>query len=178
MATALAASITCSTSPCVTSLSRTPTTPWELRLRTWLPAMPANTEWISQPAISSASSIARWMDCTVDSMLTTTPFFRPREGCEPRPMISIAPSAVISPTSATTLEVPTSRPTTTVRSARLAIDLSLHCSPAGGQPGGTAPPADRKAIAVTHVHVGNIGSALADHAQRHRQEARAALIDL
>src|SRR5258706_1772514 len=118
------------------------------------------------------------MDCTVDSMLTTTPFFRPREGCEPRPMISIAPSAVISPTSATTLEVPTSRPTTTVRSARLAIDLSLHCSPAGGQPGGTAPPADRKAIGVTHVHVGNIGSALADHAQRHRQEACAALIDL
>src|SRR5882672_6794998 len=69
MATALAASITCSTSPCVTSLSRTPTTPWELRLRTWLPAMPANTEWISQPAISSASSTARWMaGCEIHSV--------------------------------------------------------------------------------------------------------------
>src|SRR5258706_1308016 len=118
------------------------------------------------------------MDCTVDSMLTTTPFFRPREGCEPRPMISIAPSAVSSPTSATTLEVPTSSPTTTVRSARLAIGLSLHGSPACGQPGGTAPPTDRKAIGVTHVHIGNVGGALADHAQRHCQEARAALIDL
>ena len=48
--------------------------------------MPAYTEWISQPAMSSASSTARWIDCTVDSMLTTTPFFRPREGCEPMPM--------------------------------------------------------------------------------------------
>jgi hypothetical protein len=67
-------------------LSRIATTPCEFRLRTWLPAMPANTEWISQPAISSASSIARWIDCTVDSMLTTTPFFRPREGCEPMPI--------------------------------------------------------------------------------------------
>ena len=56
------------------------TMPCEFRLRTWLPAMPAYTEWISQPAMSSASSTARWMDCTVDSMLTTTPFFRPREG--------------------------------------------------------------------------------------------------
>ena len=44
--------------------------------------MPAYTEWISQPAISSASSTARWIDCTVDSMLTTTPFFSPREGCD------------------------------------------------------------------------------------------------
>ena len=60
--------------------------PCEFRLRTWLPAMPAYTEWISQPAISSASSIARWIDCTVDSMLTTTPFFRPRDGCEPMPI--------------------------------------------------------------------------------------------
>ena len=47
--------------------------------------MPANTERISQPAMSSASSMARWIDCTVDSMLTTTPFLRPREGCTPMP---------------------------------------------------------------------------------------------
>ena len=26
--------------------------------------------------------MARWIDCTVDSMLTTTPFLRPREGCD------------------------------------------------------------------------------------------------
>ena len=105
----------------MTSRSRIATTPWEFRLRTWLPAMPAYTEWISQPAMSSASSTARWIDCTVDSMLTTTPFFRPREGCEPRPMTSIAPSAATSPTSATTLEVPMSRPTMRLRSVRLDI---------------------------------------------------------
>ena len=40
-------------------------------------------------------------------------FLRPRDGCVPRPITSIAPSAVISPTSATTLEVPMSRPTIT-----------------------------------------------------------------
>ena len=111
----------------VTSRSRIATTPCELRLRTWLPAMPAYTEWISQPAISSASSTARWIDCTVDSMLTTTPFFRPREGCEPRPITSIAPSAPISPTSATTFEVPMSRPTIRFRSVRLAIRLPVLC---------------------------------------------------
>lgn len=46
----------------------------------WLPAMPTNAEWIRQPAICWASSMARWIDCTVDSMFTTTPFFRPRDG--------------------------------------------------------------------------------------------------
>ena len=49
IATARAASITRSTSPGVTSLSRIATMPCEFRLRTWLPAMPANTEWIWQP---------------------------------------------------------------------------------------------------------------------------------
>src|ERR1700693_2589605 len=61
------------------------------------------------------------MDCTVDSMLTTTPFFRPREGGLPMPMISSAPSDLISPTMATTLLVPMSRPTTKLRSDRLAM---------------------------------------------------------
>ena len=98
--------------------------PCELRLRTWLPAMPAYTEWISQPAMSSASSTARWMDCTVDSMLTTTPFFRPREGWLPMPMISSAPSALISPTMATTLLVPMSSPTIKLRSERFAMSSS------------------------------------------------------
>ena len=51
------------------------------------------------------------MECTVDSMFTTTPFFRPRDGCEPIPTTSIAPSGITSPTIATTLEVPMSSPT-------------------------------------------------------------------
>ena len=39
--TALAASITRFTSPGETSRSFTATTPWELKARMWLPAMPA-----------------------------------------------------------------------------------------------------------------------------------------
>src|SRR5215468_9549079 len=174
MATALAASMTCSTSPWLTSLSRTPTTPWELRLRTWLPAMPANTEWISQPAMSSASSTARWIDCTVDSMLTTTPFLRPREGCEPRPSSSIEPSSPTSPTSATTLEVPMSSPTIRLRSARLSIVTAVlpRCA------GGVAAPANGETVRVPHIHVGDVLAALRDQLQRGVHEFFEALIDL
>src|SRR5579863_352368 len=171
MATALAASMTCSTSPWLTSLSRTPTTPCELRLRTWLPAMSANTEWISQPAISSASSTARWIDCTVDSILTTTPFFRPREGCEPSPSSSIEPSRPTSPTSATTLEVPMSRPTIRLRSVRLSIVTTFAVR-------GVAAPADCKTVCVPHVHVSDVLGALADELQRGIHESLEALIHL
>src|SRR3984885_5946365 len=174
MATALAASITCSTSPWLTSLSRTPTTPWELRLRTWLPAMPANTEWISHPAMSSASSTARWIDCTVDSMFTTTPFFSPREGCEPRPSSSIAPSAPTSPTSATTLEVPMSSPTIRLRSLRLSIVAAV----VGTVMAGAAAPADGETVGVAHVHVGDVLGALRDELQRGVHELLEALVDL
>src|SRR6516162_3684825 len=174
MATALAASITCSTSPWLTSLSRTPTTPWELRLRTWLPAMPANTEWISQPAMSSASSTARWIDCTVDSMFTTTPFFSPREGWEPRPSSSIEPSSPTSPTSATTLEVPMSSPTMRLRSARLSIVTAVLPRAAGG----VAAPADGEPVGVPHIHVGDVLAALRDQLQRGVHEFLEALIDL
>src|SRR5689334_14678337 len=174
IATALAASITCSTSPWLTSLSRTPTTPCELRLRTWLPAMPANTEWISQPAMSSASSTARWIDCTVDSMLTTTPFLRPRERCEPSPSSSIDPSSPTSPTSATTLEVPMSSPTMRLRSARLSIVTAVLPRAAGG----VAAPADGETVRVPHIHVGNVLTALRDELQCGVHEFLEALIDL
>src|SRR5678810_277267 len=87
--------------------------------------MPVYTEWISQPAISSASSTARWMDWTVDSMFTTTPFFSPRDGCVPMPTTSSSPSAPSSPTIALTLDVPMSRPTIRLRSDRLGITV-LH----------------------------------------------------
>src|SRR5215472_2024173 len=174
IATALAASITCSTSPWLTSLSRTPTTPCELRLRTWLPAMPANTEWISQPAMSSASSTARWIDCTVDSMLTTTPFLRPREGCEPRPSSSIEPSSPTSPTSDTTLEVPMSSPTMRLRSARLSI-VAARLPRARGS---VDAPADGKPVRVPHIHVGNVLGALRDQLQRAVHESLEALVNL
>src|ERR1700678_1278577 len=102
------------------------------------------------------------IDCTVDSMLTTTPFFKPREGWLPMPMISSAPSALISPTMATTLLVPMSRPTRRFRSERFAMySYSLLNVGVVGTLGrhrcghrGIAP-ADGKAIGVAHVDVGN-----------------------
>src|SRR3984957_12785200 len=174
MATALAASITRSTSPCTTSLSLIATMPCEFKLRTWLPAMPAYTEWISPPAMSSASSTARWIDCTVDSMFTTTPFLRPREGCEPRPRSSIEPSAPISPTSATTLEVPISRPTMRLRSVRLSIVILTPPGAARRR----AAPAYGKTVGVTHVHVRDVLTALAHELQRRTHESFEAFIHL
>src|SRR5258708_890061 len=136
--------------------------------------MPANTEWISHPAMSSASSTARWIDCTVDSMLTTTPFFSPREGCEPRPSSSIEPSAATAPTRATTLEVPMSSPTIRFWSTRLSIVAALAC---GGACGGAAP-ADGKPVGVTHIHVGDFLAALDDELQRGIHELLESLIHL
>src|SRR4029077_2674483 len=136
--------------------------------------MPANTEWISQPAMSSASSTARWIDCTVDSMLTTTPFLRPREGWEPSPSSSIEPSSPTSPTSATTLEVPMSSPTMRLRSARLSIVTAVLPRTAGG----VAAPADGKTVRVPHIHVGNVLAALRDQLQCGVHEFLEALIDL
>src|SRR6202049_1596258 len=136
--------------------------------------MPANTEWISQPAMSSASSTARCMDCTVDSMLTTTPFFSPREGCEPRPSSSIEPSRPTSPTSDTTLEVPMSSPTIRLRSVRLSIVTTLMTRAAGS----VTPPADGEPVCVAHIHVGNVLAALRDELQRGVHEFLEALIHL
>ena len=92
-ATARAASMTRSTSPGPTSRFFTATTPWLLKPFRWLPAAPAMTLRISQPAMSSASSTARRIDSTVASMLTTTPFLRPRDTAVPIPVISTPPSA-------------------------------------------------------------------------------------
>src|SRR5579863_6670245 len=124
--------------------------------------------------MSSASSTARWMDCTVDSMLTTTPFLSPREGCEPRPRSSIEPSGPTSPTRETTLEVPMSRPTIRFRSARLSIVTPLAARAAGG----IAAPANGKPVRVTHIHVGNVLAALRDELQRGCHEFLEALIHL
>src|SRR4249919_2265713 len=85
--------------------------PCELRHCTWLPEIDAYTLRTSQPAINSASSTARWIDCTVESISTTTPRRRPRDSCEPMPITSIGSPGAYSPTSAVTLEVPMSRPT-------------------------------------------------------------------
>src|SRR5262245_10366463 len=137
--------------------------------------MPAYTEWISQPAISSASSIARWIDCTVDSMSTTTPRFRPREGCEPRPTTSMRPSCVISPTIATTFDVPMSRPTIRLRSFFLGIWRSIlgAVREARGRV-----PADREPVAVAQIDVIDLAGARRDDRARDGDEALEALLDV
>src|SRR5688572_22004233 len=170
--TAWAASMTRATSPLATSLSLMATMPCELRLRTWLPAIPVYTERISMPAISSASSMARCIDCTVESMLTTTPFLRPREGCERRPMTSRLPSPCISPTSATIFDVPMSSPTIRLRSERLAIDHQVSRRLA------VAAPADGEAVRITHVDVTDVGRLAGDHLCTERDETVHALVDL
>src|SRR5579871_4019585 len=135
--------------------------------------------------MSSASSTARCMDCTVDSMLTTTPFFRPREGCEPTPMISSSPSLLISPTMATTLLVPMSSPTKRFRSERFAMllcaSLSVCVVGAFGRRRNRAAliaPTDGKAIRVAHVHVSNFRHAVGDHLRGGANEAIQACIDI
>src|ERR1700675_901876 len=111
------------------------------------------------------------MDCTVDSMLTTTPFFRPRDGWLPMPMISKAPSDLISPTMATTLLVPMSRPTIRLRSERLAMGGSC------GRRLGSAP-ADGEAVGIAHVHVRDVVQAMRNHLGRRSYEAIEPRIDI
>src|SRR5690349_12321269 len=107
-------------------------------------------------------------------MLTTTPFFNPREGCEPMPSSSIEPSAPTSPTSDTTFEVPMSRPTIRLRSERLSIAATFFaCGVTDG-----AAPADGKPVRVTHVDVGDFLAALGDELQRGADEFLEALIHL
>ena len=104
-------------------LPDTATTPRLFTPRIWPPATPAITEAISTPAISSASPTARLMDSTVESILTTTPFRRPREGFVPTPTISRFPSGDHSAMTQQILVVPTSSPAITLRPLALGIGL-------------------------------------------------------
>src|SRR5258708_39470951 len=97
-------------------------------------------------------------------MLTPAPFFRPGDGWLPMPMISNAPSDLTSPTMATTLLVPMSRPTMRLRSERLAI---------GGTRGrrlGSAP-ADGEAVGIAHVHVRDVVQTMRDDLRGRADEA-------
>src|SRR5690606_7847631 len=109
--------------------------------------------------------MARWMDCTVDSMFTTTPFFSPRDGCEPIPTISSRPSSRTSPTSATTLEVPMSRPTIILPLCTVDITVAfslIHGAASGGPCAriGFRQPGDRQAIGITQVDAGDVLDAI------------------
>src|SRR6185312_14776004 len=135
------------------------------------------------------------MDCTVVSMLTTTPFFRPREGCEPTPSTSIPPSGPTSPTRATILEVPMSSPTMRFLSERLSIATAILVRLMNPTPlarrthraqavffrcgnGGAAAPPDCEPVGVPHVHVLNVIAALGHQLQRRRHEFLEPLIEL
>src|SRR5574344_2667624 len=63
--------------------------------------------------MSSASLSACWMLCTVASMFTTTPRLSPLLEATPKPASLSSPLGSTSATTAMTLEVPISRPTTT-----------------------------------------------------------------
>ena len=142
MFTARAVSIARSTSSALTSRSLIATMPVELKLRMWLPAMPTKAEAILQSAISSASSSARWIAPTVASMLTTTPFFSPRDSWLPMPSISSAPSARSSATRHATFEVPISRADDEVL---VFFGHSLSCFSSGS--------AQREAVRIAQVDV-------------------------
>ena len=108
IATAWAASITFSISSWVTSLSLTPTIPWEFKLFMWFPAMPTKTFLILPSKEFFACSIDFCIASVVASIFTTTPFFNPDDGYEPIATISIEWESLILPIKQTTLEVPIS----------------------------------------------------------------------
>src|SRR5688572_2584849 len=90
-------------------------------------------------------------------MLTTTPRFRPREGCDPRPTTSMRPSCVISPTIATTFDVPMSSPTMRLRSFFLGMLVHLlqpsrasSCEPRAEVFNRRAAPSDESRITNHH----------------------------
>src|SRR6516164_7723022 len=107
-------------------------------------------------------------------MLTTTPFFRPREGCEPMPSTSTVPSRPASPTSAMTFEVPISSPMIRLLSERLGIARLISTF---GLMRGTAPPADGESVRITHIDIGDVGRPLSDDLQSRRHERLEALVD-
>ena len=113
-ATALAASRARRTSSRAISrfLPATATTPRLLKPLTCAPDSARCAVSISMPAVSSASSMARLIESTPASRLTTSPRLMPRESAVPMPMTSTPPSSTSSPTMAVTFDVPTSRPTT------------------------------------------------------------------
>src|SRR5882672_1303506 len=149
--------------------------PVELKLLIWLPAIPVKTRSILQSAISSASSRVRWIAFTVDSMFTTTPFFRPLDSCPPMPTMSMRPSGKNSATIATTLEVPMSRATMRFLFS-LAMSDSLVLRFEGLGPGRLDDP-ERESVGVAQVDVIEVLPRLGQRSRERRRETREALLD-
>src|ERR1700730_1920409 len=127
---ARAASSARSTSAWLTSrcLPETAMTPRLFTPRIWPPATPASTLAISTPAISSASPTACLTLSTVESILTTTPLRRPRDGLVPTPTMSRVPMDDHSAMTQQILVVPTSSPVMSCRP----LDLPMVLLPLRG----------------------------------------------
>src|SRR5262249_46580054 len=129
------------------------------------------TESISTPAISSASSIAFLIESTAASRFTTTPRRMPRDSATPMPTTSKPSPSSNSPTTAVTLDVPTSSPTT-YRSFRAtrppgSAAFSGFCPHGFAMPrGGTRDRANVNPVVEPQVYVIDLRHALA---QRGRQ---------
>ena len=91
----------------------TATVPREFRDSRWSPPTPTKAASRRRPERRSACTMAWWIEVTVCSMLLTRPLRTPADGKVPLPMMSTDPSLATSPTSTTTLLVPTSSATRT-----------------------------------------------------------------
>ena len=109
-----AASITRSTSAEEISWSPrlTAITPRELVEVMCSPETPTYSTEIVMPAMRSVRSTASSMARVVASMSMTTPLRMPEDGVLPTPAMCTSPSSSASPTTAQTLVVPMSNPTT------------------------------------------------------------------
>src|SRR4051794_35023092 len=91
------------------------------------------------------------MLCTVASMLTTTPRLRPLLAAIPKPASLSSPPGMTSATTAMTLLVPMSSPTTrSLYSLAICLPFFLSVFFVGGSRG-DAPEPDRITVAVTQV---------------------------
>src|SRR5437773_4344755 len=124
------------------------------------------------------------MDAIVASMLTTTPFLSPRDGCVPMPITLSAPSGPISATIAAIFDVPMSRPTIKFFSftIRPPPSLGICLCPSLGLGSrfprrlfAKARHARRKSIAVTQIHLLDVATGACQRSDRaivHGDEAR------
>src|SRR5206468_7471711 len=101
-----------------------------------------------------------------------TPFFSPRAGCVPRPMMSRPPSGVTSATIATIFDVPMSRPTIrfllsfTIRSPSPPVDAAFASGRLFRRTLLESGDPRRKAVAVAQIHLLDTGAVSREHGDR------------
>src|SRR4051812_29894114 len=121
------------------------------------------------------------MLCTVASMLTTTPRFRPWAEAMPSPATRSSPSGSTSATTAITFAVPMSRPTTRSLYSLAMFRVTLSFPSAGGrglQRRGDALEPHRIAFVVAQVGVDQRSLVARDHLRQRAEEALDARLHL